>query len=255
MPFEPPQIPVPYPSPLITEVLYAVPTTKWAKGDLSLCDASRDGSRDATGDEFIELVNPHDKPITLGGYTLTDHPGSGGKAAPQFHFTFPAVELGPGQVVVVFNGFQQSWTGPVGDSTKAAPVNDRFHNALVFTARGKSSRSGLANDGDWVLLSAPDGHALQCVKWGQTEGEPARGALVEEAPLTDSGSVQRDGVAGAFVPHRSLGGPYEGRPFSPGQFGAADPTLPTSTTPPAPPEPAAPAPPAGAPASPPDEKR
>lgn len=217
VPFEPPQIPVAYPSPLITEVLYAVPTVKSVKGELSRCDANRDGSRDAVGDEFIELVNPHDTPIQLRGYTLSDHPSPGKKPVARVSFTFPALELRPGETVVVFNGYKQSWTGPVGDSTKCATPNDRFHNAYVFSMRVKSSRSGLANGGDWVLLSGPDGRAIQCVTWGQTESSPPRGALVEEAPLTDSGSVQRDGPGGEFVPHRQSA-PDEGRLFSPGRF-------------------------------------
>jgi hypothetical protein len=57
--------PVPFPHPLITEVLYNVPTGPEG-------DANGDGTRSATGDEFIELINPHDKPINLKGYVLTD---------------------------------------------------------------------------------------------------------------------------------------------------------------------------------------
>src|SRR5205823_6103778 len=56
---------VPFPHPLISEVLYAVPSGE--RGD-----ANADGKRDAVGDEFIELVNPHDRPIQLKGYTLMD---------------------------------------------------------------------------------------------------------------------------------------------------------------------------------------
>ncbi|MFA6045777.1 MAG: hypothetical protein WC718_12405 [Phycisphaerales bacterium] len=59
---------VPFPHPLITEVLFNVPTG--AKGD-----ANGDGTRDAVGDEFVELINPHDKPIDLKGYVLTDSAG------------------------------------------------------------------------------------------------------------------------------------------------------------------------------------
>jgi hypothetical protein len=241
VPLEPPQIPVPFPSPLITEVLYAVPTVKSAKGEMSLCDANKDGVRDAVGDEFIGLVNPHDRPIKLGGYKLSDQPranaAQGKKPGAELLFAFPPLELGPGETVVVFNGNKQTWTGPVGDSTKAAPRNDRFHNAYVFSMRVKSSRRGLANGGDWVLLTAPDGRAVQCVTWGEVEGRPDRGALVEEAPLTDSGSVQRDGISGGFVSHRSLGAPHEGRPFSPGHFEPA-PAVPGAKT--ATPEPSKP---------------
>lgn len=57
---------VSFPHPLITEVLFAVPT-----GDRD-GDADLSGARSATGDEFIELMNPHDKPINLKGYRLVD---------------------------------------------------------------------------------------------------------------------------------------------------------------------------------------
>jgi hypothetical protein len=50
--------------PTITEVLYAVPTSEG--------DASGDGTRDAVGDEFVELVNATDAPIQLKGYRLSD---------------------------------------------------------------------------------------------------------------------------------------------------------------------------------------
>jgi hypothetical protein len=57
---------VPFPHPLITEVLFAVPTGE-TDGD-----ADQSGTRSATGDEFIELINPHTKPINLKGYRLVD---------------------------------------------------------------------------------------------------------------------------------------------------------------------------------------
>ncbi len=73
---------VPLPHPLITEVLYAVPT-----GDTG--DANGDGKRSATGDEFVEIVNPHDKPIDLRGYVIADK--SMGKPG-ALKFVFPRVQ-------------------------------------------------------------------------------------------------------------------------------------------------------------------
>lgn len=66
---------VPFPHPLITEVLFNVPSG--ARGD-----ANGDGTRDAVGDEFVELINPHDKPIQLQGYVLTDSAGWPGPVTP-----------------------------------------------------------------------------------------------------------------------------------------------------------------------------
>src|SRR6185436_1093444 len=99
-------------------VLYAVPKEG---------DADQDGTRSATGDEFIELVNPHDKPINLKGYSLSDgkwqekpqpkndkpaaKPDSKGKQGEKpksdssghrpeesrIHFVFPELMLQPGE--------------------------------------------------------------------------------------------------------------------------------------------------------------
>jgi hypothetical protein len=158
---EPSIPPLQYPHPVITEVLYAVPTSDG--------DANRDGTRDSAGDEFIELVNPHARPIDLRGYTISDS----GEGKARFKFTFPSVLLEPGQVVVVFNGSDARLTGPVGDA-KIAPVegHPKFHNALVFTARAQSSRSSWANKSDYALLLAPGGTPLHCVPLGRRKKAP-----------------------------------------------------------------------------------
>lgn len=209
----PPLSPVAFPHPLITEVLYAVPNSDDG-------DANKDGTRQAAGDEFVELVNPHDKAIQLFGYTLTDrNPAKKG----QFKFTFPALELPPGGVVVVFNGFESSWSGvgPVGDGTKApSGPNESFHGAYVFTARAASSRISWANGGDLVLLSDPSAQPVECVTWGTFKEKIPAAKLIETAPLTAKGSVQRESLTGAFGVHPTS----EKEPkvaFSPGEFGAA----------------------------------
>ncbi|MBX3358463.1 MAG: lamin tail domain-containing protein [Phycisphaeraceae bacterium] len=196
---------VPYPHPLITEILYAVP----GAGD---GDANGDGKRDAAGDEFVEFINPHDRPINLRGYTITDR--NEGRA--QLRFTFPALELPPGGVVVVFNGQGQKWKGPVG-TTKSAPAegNAAFHGAYVFTIDATSSSISWANGGDWVLLSDPSGEAVHCVWWGKfAEKKPEKG-LVEEAPLVSRSSVTRRDPSSALFSHSDLAKPL----YSPGEFG------------------------------------
>ncbi len=172
--------PLPYPHPVITEVLYAVPT--------KVGDANRDGTRDSAGDEFIELINPHDRPINLKGYSVSDS----GEGKARFKFTFPAVSLEPGQVVVVFNGSDAKMTGPVGDA-KLAPTEGHpgFHGALVFNAKMPSSRASWANKSDYALLNAPNGSPLECVYWGDEKKPPANCGLCEEAPVVSRGSVQR----------------------------------------------------------------
>ncbi|MCU0688782.1 MAG: lamin tail domain-containing protein, partial [Phycisphaerales bacterium] len=117
---------VSYPFPLITEVLYAVPT-----GGEGV--ANGDGVRHATGDEFIEIVNPHERPIEIGGFTLSDKRASerdkkGGMKSGAVRFTFPRCTLKPGQVAVVFNGCEAKWeqiNGPDGKVVGSAYIGDQ----------------------------------------------------------------------------------------------------------------------------------
>lgn len=186
--------------PLITEVLYAVP--QGAEGD-----ANGDGSRHATGDEFVEIHNPTGKSITLSGWTITDRnaPDAG-----QFLFAFPAFRLGPGETVVVFNGLDQKTPGPVGDAENAPKEkNPRFHDAWVFTAGNTSSQVGLANSGDWVCLRTARGEVVSVVRWGETDETPPVGDdRLAEVPRTGSASVQRTLAAAdaAFEAHPTVQG-------------------------------------------------
>ena len=222
---------VPFPHPMITEVLFAVPT-----GPVG--DANKDGKREVAGDEFIELVNPHDKPIQLFGYTLTDsqEPGKG-----QMKFNFPAVELAPGAVVVVFNGCNSTWSTTIGDSKTPPPApSAAFGGALVFSMKNTNGNIALGNSGDHVLLSAPDRMPVQRVYWseaGPVKDEPDVPATIESAappplkpaaapklkpiiedfaPLVQKTSVHRDSVLGSgrFVSHMDS----EHEPFSPGVY-------------------------------------
>jgi Lamin Tail Domain len=195
--------------PMIVEVLYSVPTGMEG-------DASGDGVRSATGDEFVELVNPHDKPVQLLGYTLTDE-SQGEKS--KVRFTFPAMELKPGEVVVVFNGYGASWSGAVGD-TKAGPgkKNVGFSDAYVFTMRIANNRAAFNNSGDSVTLYSPANKAVQRVRWG-TSAAGARledGVLDESVPDASKGSVQRIGVkpGDAWRAHSEITSAI----FSPGKY-------------------------------------
>jgi cell wall-associated NlpC family hydrolase len=223
--------------PMITEILYAVPKEG---------DADQDGTRSATGDEFIELVNPHDKPINLKGYTLTDgksqaqakqeakpaetsKPDAKGKPKKEatghrpeesrVRFTFPELTLQPGEVVVVFNGYESHTPGPVGDTKAAAAKNDKFSNAYVFSMHCTSQYMALANAGDCVLLTDPEGNAVESVSWGDTtDKKPDKPAPVTHKAPESRGSVQKTSVSGEFVVHQDLPGLYAGTPWSPGKF-------------------------------------
>ncbi len=216
---------VPAPHPLITEVLFAVPTGP--KGD-----ANADGTRDAAGDEFIELFNPHAAPIELGGYRLTDRSA---QAKDRMAFTFPPCRLEPGGVAVVFNGFKSAIPGAVGDA-RAAPTmpNDRFAGALVFTMNNQKARIGLANGGDMVVLTSPAGAAVAVVHWG-TFDEPLPAAPLSEAgPASAKGSIGRESARGGFIAHDALGVPFSpgAFPYVPGRGGGAGADAPEPSAPP-----------------------
>jgi hypothetical protein len=204
--------PVPFPHPLITEVLYNVPPG--AEGD-----ADGDGVRSPTGDEFVELINPHDKPIRLKGYILTDgkntrrpaaqppkedtnpprqpgrKPDSPGRSEPppaqtlpeddsRIRFVFPDITLEPGQVVVVFNGYKGEMPaepsdkapGPTPPREPASPAENRPAGAtpqpIRLSMNITSQYCAFANNGDCVLLSDPDGRPVQCITWGQQPKPP-----------------------------------------------------------------------------------
>lgn len=206
---------VAFPHPLIIEILFAVPPG--LEGD-----ASKDGARSATGDEFVALVNPHDKPIQLAGYTLSD---ANTRRKGQWGFTCPPLELKPGQVVVVFNGFETSIKGPYGTEAAPAGPNPDFHNARVFSMALKNGYAALGNTADCVTLAAPDERLVQRVRWGELKGdsEPkGQAALEDEAPVSSRGSVVREGAgkAARFRPHADL----DKRDFDPGRWPIATPT-------------------------------
>ncbi len=236
---------LPFPHPLITEILFAVPAGENG-------DANRDGSRHATGDEFIELINPHSKPIQLKGYTLTDRnpPGKG-----QLRFVFPALELPPGGVVLIFNGCEQGWgkgeqsLRVVGDA-KAPPKhpNPHFHGAFVFTLKNTSDRTSWSNTGDYALLSDVSGNPIHCVHWGDFNEPVPAATLTEKLPITTKASLQRISLAGPFTAHTDIESPeppstgdddpatipsnlQRGRPFSPGWFAAGTPAAHQDPTP------------------------
>lgn len=205
----PPEPRVAYPHPLITEILYAVPAG-------AVGDANRDGVRSATGDEFVEFVNPHDRPIQLKGYSIEDR----GRGASQWRFVFPSLELAPGEIIVVFNGYLATWSGPVGDSDLApAGKHDDFHGAWVFTSRAKSPQMALANTADHVLLRDPAGQAVHLIVWGiEGEGERPDAAVVDEAPVVVGRSIHRRSVSGVMEAHPKA----RGVPLSPGVFPATE---------------------------------
>lgn len=214
------EVAVPFPHPMITEVLFAVPTG-------SAGDANRDGERSVNGDEFIEIVNPHDRPIELQGYMLTDSTSGSN----QFRFVFPKLQLAPGASAVIFNGNDAKWEMRGEDAKHAALGNTRdagasptdaaagFSGAWLFTASATKSGIGFANESDSVTLIAPGSVGVHRVWWGS--GKPLGGIaalLDEETPQVKGASVQRESCApdAEFRDHHEIVWSGETTLFSPG---------------------------------------
>ncbi|HED52773.1 MAG TPA: lamin tail domain-containing protein [Phycisphaerales bacterium] len=196
---------VPAPNPLITEVLVAVPKD-------SAGDANGDGQRDATGDEFVELMNPHDRAIELGGFTISDR-NAGGQG--EVKFTFPKFTLEPGEIVVVFNGFNQRFSPEVGTKERAPKAKDERLGCWVFSMGNTNQYAAFSNKGDWVLLTDPDGRLVDIVYWGSFKAERPTGAdlVSEQVEGRSRGSACRYLFGGPMVWHHHL----DGKDMSPGR--------------------------------------
>lgn len=245
-----PGAPVAFPHPLITEVLFNVPPR-------SDGDADGDGFRSATGDEFVELINPHDRPISLKGYVLTDakrppppdapglipprknrvpgsvpptrerppadKPDGQPEETPQLRYEFGDVTLAPGQVVVVFNGFRGDGPRPAPPPTlPSAPSKDPKAPpaAIRLSMNATSEYAAFGNGGDHVLLSDPSGTGVHRIAWGEhVEKTDTPATLTENVPeMHTRGSVTRAGLTKGLVTHNQQAGAMKGRLFSPGEF-------------------------------------
>jgi hypothetical protein len=204
--------PIPVPPPQITELFFNVPA-----GEGPAADANKDGTRDAAGDEFIEIANPHNQPINLKGYIITnrraDPATDSGRGV---RFVFPDFELPAHGVCVVFNGYQSTAIPPpVGDEA-AAPKeggNAQFNGVVVFSMKITAKSTAFANGGDWVLLTAPDGSPIDCISWGEPSPAPPANALrLQQVDEHTKGSVQRLTPDGKLEPHSDI----DNQPFSPG---------------------------------------
>lgn len=202
------------PHPVIMEVLFHVPTG-------SEGDANKDGRRDSTGDEFVELMNPTNKPIQMKGYRLSSRLSTfDAESRYGIRFIFPEFELPAKGVVVVFNGHDASIAGEVGNAEMAPERPNRaFGDAFVFSMETTAQNLAFKNGGDFVLLTAPDGRRIDCVVWGKSDpGPPADAARTEDiGSIRPGGSVQRVTPDGPLRANKD----FDSRPFSPGEIPGA----------------------------------
>ncbi len=149
-------------------------------------DANGDGVRNATADEFVEIVNTSPFDVDISGFTISDAVG--------VRHTFAAgTTLATGAAIVVFGG--------------GAPTG-AFGGALVQTAT--SGALGLNNGGDTVTLTAADATIIDEVTYG---GEGGNNQSLTRDPDITGGFVQHSTVADAGGALFSPGAETDGTSF------------------------------------------
>ena len=141
-------------------------------------DANGDGTRSATNDEFIEIVNTGESDVDLSGMMISDSIG--------LQHTFAAgTTLAAGAAIVVFGG--------------GTPTGE-FGGAQVVTA--STGSLSLNNSGDTITLATADSEVIAVHIYGSEGGQDV--ALTRDPDRTGE-FVQHDGATGSG-----------GTPFSPG---------------------------------------
>ena len=157
-------------------------------GDLN-GDANGDGTRSASEDEFVELVNTGSAAVCLEGWSLWD-------SSAQVHLFPQGVALEPGAAVVVFGGGVPTGT---------------FGGAMVQWA-AYAGELDLQNAGDSIRLLAPDGEVVTSVSWGNCgDGDCADDHWSDSLGI-DQSIVRSPEETGGWVEHELV----SGTPFSPG---------------------------------------
>ena len=154
-------------------------------------DANRDGVRDSSHDEFVELVNTTERDLDLSAYQLQTR-GSGAPTDIVRHRFVARTILPAGMALVVFGG---------GNPNQNI---DAFGGAQIF--RASSGSLSLLNSGGVITLRDSAGGVVTSVNYGGSTG--LRGDANES--LTRSPDI-----TGTFRLHQSAP-QSDGRLFSPG---------------------------------------
>lgn len=175
---------------VINEVLY---DPAFDGGNPSVGDANGDGTRSASEDEFVELVNISGGPLDLAGWTISDNQG--------VRHIFAGGVLADGQAVVVFGG-----GSPTGS----------FGGSLVVTA--SEAGWGLGNGGDTVSVSDPSSALVAFLGYGSSGDVSASDESLVLATELDAGSgyISHSAAPGSGGATYSPGTRVGGAPFGAG---------------------------------------
>ena len=155
-------------------------------------DANGDGARDASQDEFVELVNSGAAPLDIGMFTISD--------VTQIRFTFPSGKvIPPGEAAVVFGG-----------GTPTGAFGNAMANGLVFAAGG--SGLSLNNGGDRIIVKDNMGAIVTSLTYGAAEGGAHQS--ITRSPDVTGGFVVHSTAPGSGGALFSPGSRLNGAPFT-----------------------------------------
>lgn len=158
--------------------------------DPTVGDANRDGTRDASQDEFIELVNTTTHDIDISGYKIFTR----GTGSDTLRHTFAAgTILRSCSATVVFGGGNASFN----------PNHPAFGGAQVFKA--SSGGLSLVNGGGSITVQDATGTIVNLVTYGGSSGLNAD---------NDQSLTRSPDITGNFAQHLAASG--GARAFSPG---------------------------------------
>ncbi|HJU57023.1 MAG TPA: lamin tail domain-containing protein, partial [Pyrinomonadaceae bacterium] len=180
----------PRPDIAINEVLADPPADDDATAAIE-GDANRDGVRDTSDDEFVELVNTTARDLNIGGYQLFTR-GTTAANDTLRHTFAPGTIFPAGSAIVVFGGGNFN------------PKHPAFGGAQVFKA--SEGELSLVNTGGVVSLRNADEQLVTIFSYGGSTGlnGSANQSLTRSPDIT-----------GAFTLHTTASG-SNGAPYSPG---------------------------------------
>ncbi|MCI0487323.1 MAG: lamin tail domain-containing protein [Blastocatellia bacterium] len=156
-------------------------------------DANGDGTRSASQDEFIEIVNRTDQPIDISGYKLFD-------SVAQRHVFPSGTVIPPFEAVVVFGG-----------GTPKGNFGNASENALMFTA--SSGGLSLDNGGDTIRLEDSAGNTVQEITFDAAFGN-ADQAINRNPDVNGADFARHATVAAGAKLIFSPGAKATGEPFT-----------------------------------------
>jgi hypothetical protein len=153
----------------------------WAPLHINEWMAENDGATpdpaDGASDDWFEIHNPTAQPVDLSGWKLSDTPAT------------PALFTIPGGWIIPAHGFLLVWAD-----------NEPVQNPSAFTAGSQLHVNfKLSNDGETLLLSAPDVREMDRVTFGLQTADDSEGRYPDSAPAQAFLTVPTPGTANVLT--------------------------------------------------------